>query len=149
MSLGQANQGGAHCSLHALRVHSIRLTAFFFLWLRTSVTKPTVRISKLSVLLVFVCLWFVTSAVAITLEMTDGAKLEGEIFLVKDDFLQIRAEGGNYPKIEWSKFSQATLKWGLDVVEPARIGLGPSACFGLGRLAFSASYRLAFSRMTT
>lgn len=67
------------------------------------------RISKLSVLLVFVCLWFVTSAVAITLEMTDGAKLEGEIFLVKDDFLQIRAEGGNYPKIEWSKFSQATL----------------------------------------
>ena len=48
-------------------------------------------------------------ASAITFEMTDGVKLEGEIFLVKDEFLQIRAEGGSFPKIEWSKFSQTTL----------------------------------------
>jgi hypothetical protein len=68
-----------------------------------------VSISKLSAVLAFVCVWFVTTASAVTFEMTDGVKLEGEIFLVKDEFLQIRAEGNNYPKIEWSKFSQTTL----------------------------------------
>ncbi len=67
------------------------------------------RIPKLSVVLVFVCLWFVTSAVAITLEMTDGSKVSGEIILAKPDGLQIRVEGNKYEKLEWSKFSQATL----------------------------------------
>jgi hypothetical protein len=68
-----------------------------------------VRIPKLSVVLVFVCLWFVTSAVAITLEMTDGSKVSGEVILAKPDGLQIRVEGNKYEKLEWSKFSQATL----------------------------------------
>ncbi len=67
------------------------------------------RISKLSTVLAIVCLWFVTSAVAITLEMTDGSKVQGEIILAKPDGLQIRVEGNKYEKLEWSKFSQSTL----------------------------------------
>lgn len=74
-----------------------------------SVTKAAVRNSKLLAGLVFVCVWFVTTAGALTFELTDGSKVEGEIFLVKEEFLQIRAEGNNYPKVEWGKFSQATL----------------------------------------
>ena len=67
------------------------------------------RISKLSTVLAVVCLWFVTTAVAITLEMTDGSKVQGEVILAKPDGLQIRVEGNKYEKLEWSKFSQATL----------------------------------------
>jgi hypothetical protein len=68
-----------------------------------------VRISKLSTALAVICLWFVTTAGAITLEMTDGSKVQGEIILAKPDGLQIRVEGNKYEKLEWSKFSQATL----------------------------------------
>ena len=67
------------------------------------------RIPKLSAVLVFVCLWFVTSASAITLEMTDGSKVSGEIILAKPDGLQIRTEANKYEKLEWTKFTQATL----------------------------------------
>lgn len=67
------------------------------------------RISKLTAVLAFVSLWLVTMAGALTFELTDGTKLEGDIVLGKPDSLQIRMEGNKYEKIEWSKFSQATL----------------------------------------
>ena len=59
--------------------------------------------------LVFVCAWFVTTAGAITFDLTDGSKVEGEIILARPDGLQIRMDGNKYEKLEWSKFSQATL----------------------------------------
>ena len=59
--------------------------------------------------LVFVCVWFATTASALTFDLTDGSKVEGEIILAKPDGLQIRREGNKYEKLEWSKFSQATL----------------------------------------
>jgi hypothetical protein len=68
-----------------------------------------VRISKLTAVLAFACLWLVTLAGALTFELTDGTKLEGDVLLAKPDSLQIRMEGNKYEKIEWSKFSQATL----------------------------------------
>lgn len=67
------------------------------------------NISKLPAVLVFLCVWFITAAGGITLEMTDGTKVSGEIILAKPDGLQIRTEGNKYEKLEWSKFSQATL----------------------------------------
>lgn len=74
-----------------------------------SVTKRAVQNSKLLAGLVFVCVWFVTTAGALTFELADGSTLEGEIILAKPDALQIRMEGNKYEKLEWSKFSQATL----------------------------------------
>lgn len=65
--------------------------------------------SKLLAGLVFACVWFVTAAGALTFELTDGSKVEGEIILAKPDALQIRMDGNKYEKLEWSKFSQATL----------------------------------------
>ena len=50
-----------------------------------------------------------TAAVAITLEMTDGSKVQGEIILAKPDGLQIRVDANKYEKLEWSKFTQSTL----------------------------------------
>lgn len=67
------------------------------------------RIPKLLAVLVFVCAWFVTTAGAITFDLTDGSKVEGEIILAKPDGLQIRMDGNKYEKLEWSKFSQTTL----------------------------------------
>ena len=65
--------------------------------------------SKMLAGLVFVCVWFATTASALTFDLTDGSKVEGEIILAKPDGLQIRREGNKYEKLEWSKFSQATL----------------------------------------
>ncbi len=74
-----------------------------------SVTKPAVQNSKLLAGLIFVCLWFVTTAGALVFDLTDGSKVEGEIILAKPDGLQIRMEGNKYEKLDWSKFSQPTL----------------------------------------
>ena len=82
---------------------------FFFLCPRGSVTKRAVSMSKLSAFLVLICLCFVNTVGAITLEMTDGSKTQGEVILAKPDGLQIRVEGNKYEKLEWSKFTQATL----------------------------------------
>jgi uncharacterized membrane protein YgcG len=68
-----------------------------------------VQNSKLLAGLVFVCMWFVTTAGALVFDLTDGSKVEGEIILAKPDGLQIRMEGNKYEKLDWSKFSQATL----------------------------------------
>lgn len=58
----------------------------------------------------FVCVGFASTTAAITFELTDGTKIEGDIILSKPDALQIRVEGNKYEKFEWSKFSQATLQ---------------------------------------
>jgi len=68
-----------------------------------------VQNSKLLAGLVFACVWFVTAAGAFTFELADGSKVEGEIILAKPDALQVRMDGNKYEKLEWSKFSQATL----------------------------------------
>jgi hypothetical protein len=84
-------------------------TDFFFLWHKASVRKPAVQHSKMLAGLVFVCLWFVTTASALTFELTDGSKVDGEIVMAKPDGLQIRMEGNKYEKLDWTKLSQATL----------------------------------------
>lgn len=53
---------------------------------------------------------FISTAAALTFELTDGTKIEGDIILSKPDALQLRVEGNKYEKFEWSKFSQATLQ---------------------------------------
>jgi hypothetical protein len=68
-----------------------------------------VRNLKLLAGLIVVCLRLATPAGALTFELTDGSKIEGDIILAKPDGLQIRVEGNKYEKLEWSKFSQATM----------------------------------------
>jgi hypothetical protein len=70
-----------------------------------------VRISKLTAVLAFVSLWLVTMAGALTFELTDGTKLEGDITLIKPTTLQIRTNDSAmaYIELEIGKLSQATL----------------------------------------
>ena len=72
--------------------------------------KTRVRNSKLMLVGLWLCVWFVASARAMTFEYADGTKIEGDIVQGKPEFLQIRVEGGRYEKLAWDKLSQATLK---------------------------------------
>jgi hypothetical protein len=69
-----------------------------------------VRNSKLMVVGLWACLWFVAGVRALTFEYADGTKIEGDIIQGKPEFLQIRVEGNRYEKLAWDKLSQATLK---------------------------------------
>jgi hypothetical protein len=69
-----------------------------------------VRISKLIALSLWLCLGFLVSGHALTLEYADGTKVEGEIVQGKPEFLKIRVDAGKYEDIAWDKLSQATLK---------------------------------------
>lgn len=69
-----------------------------------------VRHFKLMTLGLWLCVWFVASAGAVTFEYADGTKIEGDIVQGKPEFLQIRVEGNRYEKLAWDKLSQATLK---------------------------------------
>ena len=68
------------------------------------------RNSKLTAVGLWLCVWFVASVRALTLEYADGTKIEGDIIQGKPEFLQIRVEGNRYEKLAWDKLSQATLK---------------------------------------
>lgn len=54
-------------------------------------------------------MWCITTASALTFELMDGTKVEGDVISAKPDGLQIRTGGNNYEKLEWGKFSQSTL----------------------------------------
>jgi len=55
-----------------------------------------VRISKLIALSLWLCLGFLVSGHALTLEYADGTKVEGEIVQGKPEFLKIRVDAGKY-----------------------------------------------------
>ncbi|MEK7781022.1 MAG: hypothetical protein AAB370_05935 [Verrucomicrobiota bacterium] len=55
------------------------------------------------------CVWFATSAGALTFEYADGTSITGDIVQGKPEFLQVRTADNKYEKVEWSKLSQATL----------------------------------------
>lgn len=65
---------------------------------------------KIIALGVWLCAWFVALGQAVTFELVDGTKVEGEIVQGKPEFLQIRVGEGQYERIPWEKLSQATLK---------------------------------------
>lgn len=65
---------------------------------------------KIIALGVWLCAWFVALGQAVTFELVDGTRVEGEIVQGKADFLQIRVGEGQYERIPWEKLSQATLK---------------------------------------
>lgn len=67
------------------------------------------QVSKITGLVLGLCLWFATSAGAITFEYADGTSITGDIVQGKPEFLQIRTADNKYEKVEWSKLSQATL----------------------------------------
>lgn len=67
------------------------------------------KVSKITGLMLGLCLWFAASASALTFESADGTKVTGEIVRVDPKFLQVRTEDNKYVEIEWSKFSQGTL----------------------------------------
>jgi len=69
-----------------------------------------VRITKLIVLSLWLCVGFLVSGHALTFEYADGTKVEGEIVQGKPEFLKIRVGEGKYEDIQWEKLSQATLK---------------------------------------
>ena len=67
------------------------------------------QVSRIIRLAVWLCLWFVTNAGALTLEYADGTKVAGEIVRVDPKFLQVRTEDNKYLEVDWSKLSQTTL----------------------------------------
>ncbi len=65
---------------------------------------------KIIALGVWLCACFVALAQALTLELADGTKIEGEIVQGKPEVLKIRVGDNKYEDIAWEKLSQATLK---------------------------------------
>lgn len=56
------------------------------------------------------CVWFVALASAMTFELADGTKVDGEIVQGKPEVLKIRVGDNKYEDIAWEKLSQATLR---------------------------------------
>lgn len=67
------------------------------------------QVSKIIGLVLGFCVWFATSAGALTFEYADGTSITGDIVQGKPEFLQIRTADNKYERVEWSKLSQATL----------------------------------------
>lgn len=67
------------------------------------------QVSKIIGLVLGFCVWFATSAGAVTFEYADGTSITGDIVQGKPEFLQVRTADNKYEKVEWSKLSQATL----------------------------------------
>ena len=67
------------------------------------------QVSKIIGLVLGLCVWFATSAGALTFEYADGTSITGDIVQGKPEFLQVRTADNKYEKVEWSKLSQATL----------------------------------------
>ena len=65
---------------------------------------------KIIALGVWLCVWFVALAQAMSFELADGTKIEGEIVQGKAEALKIRVGDNKYEDIAWEKLSQATLK---------------------------------------
>jgi len=68
-----------------------------------------VKFSKLTGLVLGICLWVATSASAATIEYADGVKITGDIVQKTPAFIQLRIESG-YTNLEWAKISQESLK---------------------------------------
>ncbi|HEX5222659.1 MAG TPA: hypothetical protein VFZ59_24095 [Verrucomicrobiae bacterium] len=65
---------------------------------------------KIIALVGWLCVLFLTFARAITFELADGTRIEGEIVQGKADVLKIRVGDNKYEDIPWEKLSQGTLK---------------------------------------
>lgn len=67
------------------------------------------QVSRITGVVLSLCVWFAMNAAALTFEYADGAKFTGDIVQKTPAFLQVRADGG-YTNLDWSKLSQDTLK---------------------------------------
>lgn len=67
------------------------------------------KVSKITGLVLGVCLWLAASAGAVTVEYADGTKFSGDIVQKTPAYLQIRVDG-SYTNLDWSKLSQESLQ---------------------------------------
>ncbi len=67
------------------------------------------QVSKIIGLVLWLGGWLAANAVALTFQYTDGATFTGDIVQKQPAYLQVRIDSG-YTNLDWSKFSQETLK---------------------------------------
>lgn len=67
------------------------------------------QVSKITGLVLGLCVWFTAHVRALTFEYADGATFSGDIVQKTANYLQVRIDSG-YTNLAWSKLSQGTLK---------------------------------------
>lgn len=67
------------------------------------------QFSKLTGVVLALCLWFAAEARAVTVEYSDGTKFTGDIVQKTPGYLQLRVDGA-YTNLQWAKISQDSLK---------------------------------------
>lgn len=67
------------------------------------------KVSKITGLVLSLCVWVAASVGALTVEFADGTKFTGDIVQKTPAHLQLRVEGA-YTNLDWSKISQESLK---------------------------------------